>query len=115
MKEALLKLAACKSRMTVPQTREGRRSMRVSTLLRKEKEGTLYKAAMSHALEAGGPHGTATPTFAEKLRGSPLRSTYRKGDVPSLHDSNWSEERTDGRASAVTQVSPSTQTKDVFL
>lgn len=41
------KVAASRGRMTVPQTRKGRRPMRVETLLRKEKEGTMYKQAYS--------------------------------------------------------------------
>lgn len=37
------KIAASKDQFDIPQTRSGRRSMTVDTLLRKEKEGTLYK------------------------------------------------------------------------
>jgi hypothetical protein len=42
-RDELLKISAAKARMTVPQTRSGRRSMRVDTMLRKEKDGSLYK------------------------------------------------------------------------
>lgn len=41
----LLKVAAARARMTVAQSRIGRRPMRVDTMLRKEKNGTLYKHA----------------------------------------------------------------------
>lgn len=37
------KLAASKERWNVPKARSGRRSMSVDTMLRKEKDGTLYK------------------------------------------------------------------------
>lgn len=43
--DELQKIAAAKARMTVPQTRKGRRPMRVDTMLRKEKDGSLYKQA----------------------------------------------------------------------
>lgn len=45
MTDELTKIAASRGRMTVPQSRSGRRPMRVDTLLRKEKDGSLYKAA----------------------------------------------------------------------
>lgn len=41
--DELQKVAASKHRMAVPQTRSGRRSMRVDTLLRKDRDGTLFK------------------------------------------------------------------------
>lgn len=41
--DELSKIAAARARMTVPQSRKGRRPMRVATMLRKEKEGSLYK------------------------------------------------------------------------
>ena len=39
----LLKIAATRSSMTVAQSRIGRRPMRVTTMLQKEKDGTLFK------------------------------------------------------------------------
>lgn len=41
--DELRKIAACKARMTVPQTRRDRRPMSVDTMLKKEKDGTLFK------------------------------------------------------------------------
>lgn len=41
--DELGKIGASKQRMTMAQSRSGRRSMHVDTLLRKEQEGTLYK------------------------------------------------------------------------
>lgn len=43
--EELQKLAASKHRLVVPKSRKGRRSLSVQTLLKKDKEGTLYKKA----------------------------------------------------------------------
>jgi len=41
--EELSKLAAAKGKMSVSQSRVGRRPMKVDTMLKKEKEGSLYK------------------------------------------------------------------------
>ena len=41
--DEMQKIAASKERMSVPQARAGRRSMSVETMLRKEKEGSLFK------------------------------------------------------------------------
>lgn len=41
--DELDKIAASRQRMTVPQTRSGRRSMSVETMLKKDREGTLFK------------------------------------------------------------------------
>jgi hypothetical protein len=43
--DELEKIAISRGRMNIPQSRKGKRPMRVSTLLKKEKEGTLYKEA----------------------------------------------------------------------
>lgn len=45
MARAFEKVAVSKDRFTVPQTRSGRRPMSVETMLRKEKDGTLFKQA----------------------------------------------------------------------
>jgi hypothetical protein len=42
--EEFEKISASRERMNVPKTRSGRRSMSVDTLLRKEREGTLFKS-----------------------------------------------------------------------
>jgi hypothetical protein len=43
MLDEVEKIAVARGRMTVPQTRSGRRSMSVDTMLRKDKDGTLFK------------------------------------------------------------------------
>jgi len=42
-----IKTAASQGRLTVPKSRSGRRPMSVDTMLRKEKDGTLYKEAVT--------------------------------------------------------------------
>lgn len=49
----LEKIAASNNRMSVPHTRTGRRSMRVDTMLKKDKEGTLFKEAWKDRLSGG--------------------------------------------------------------
>jgi len=44
----LVKVSAARSRMTVSQTRSGRRPMRVETMLKKDNEGTLYRNWKDH-------------------------------------------------------------------
>lgn len=45
--DELQKLAVSKDQLSIPQTRSGRRSMSVDTLLKKEKDGSLYKRKLS--------------------------------------------------------------------
>lgn len=69
--------------MRVAQTRSGRRSMRASTLLRKEKEGTLWKEAGEGSL------GNLVSTAAGEppdATGSPARSPRTSSEVPSRED-----------------------------
>lgn len=61
--DELEKIAVSKAMMAIGQTRSGRRPMTVDTLLRKEKDGSLYKE---------------TATLSNK----------RPGDVPSRDDSD---------------------------
>lgn len=49
------KLAAARKRMTVPQSRSGRRPMSVETLLRKEKDGSLFRPSVL-GLRSQKPH-----------------------------------------------------------
>lgn len=49
--DELEKIAVSRQRLSVAQARKGRRPMRVDTLLRKEKDGTLYKGKSSPVLE----------------------------------------------------------------
>lgn len=52
--EELLKVASSRGRMAVAQSRSGRRPMRVETMLKKEKDGSLFKQSMTQAeLESG--------------------------------------------------------------
>lgn len=51
--EELRKLAASRSRLTVAQSRSGRRPLRVTTLLRKDREGTLFKRDWHDQLPGG--------------------------------------------------------------
>lgn len=46
----LQKIAVSRGRMRVPQSRKGRRPMHVDTMLKKEKDGSLYKEAVSRKI-----------------------------------------------------------------
>ena len=79
--DEMQKIAASRGRMRIPQSRKGRRPMSVTTLLRKEKDGSLYKdaapVASLYALNASGPSpATDRPATAKR----------RPGDVPTLDD-----------------------------
>ena len=77
MLDELEKISAARKRMTVAQSRKGRRSMRVSTMLRKEKDGTLYKRSSSEgSSQAEVDYREGDDNGAAKLR-------RRQGDVPS--------------------------------
>jgi len=77
MRDEFEKIAASKSRMKVPQSRAGRRPMRVDTMLRKEKDGSLYKqAGLAEEL-----------TRIQKLKQRPPRDA---GQYPTVDDSNIS-------------------------
>lgn len=81
----------------VPSSRKGRRSMRVDTLLKKEKEGTLggYKLA-----------GSLVPFSVQEDAGAAPREK-RPGDVPSRDDVGpLTPKREDGRGNAATLVGP---------
>lgn len=74
--DELEKIAISRHRLRVSQSRKGRRPMRVDTLLRKEKDGTLYKTAYLPSL-----------SFTEKPMDLPeARRPKKKGDVPSKED-----------------------------
>lgn len=77
--------------MAVPQERKGKRPMRVSTLLKKEKEGTLFKASA-----AGGGQAIAYQSSNEPP-GPAAKKPKSESDVPS---------REDGREMATTVYSP---------
>lgn len=91
--DELEKIAVSRHRMNVSQTRKGRRPMRVDTLLKKEKEGTLYKKAQFYAPSQPFSVGPADPAEARKPK--------KKGDVPSKDDTDVVQ-RSDQRESAAT-------------
>ena len=87
--DELHKIAAAKSVMKVSKSRVGIRPARVSTLLRKEKEGTLWKMGE-------GSVGNLSATAASdppNMTGSPARYNRTSSEVPS---------REDGRENTVT-------------
>lgn len=69
--------------MSVPQARSGKRSMRVATMLKKEKEGTLWKEAGEGSL------GNLVSTAAgepQDSTGRPARAPRTSSEVPSRED-----------------------------
>lgn len=81
--DELEKIAAARKRMTVAQSRQGRRPMRVDTMLKKDKEGTLYKAADAGSEQARLEYQEMEPG---KLTGRMAVPQNKKGDVPSRED-----------------------------
>ena len=86
------KLAASKSTMQIGNARAGRRPMSVDTLLRKEKEGTLYKRteAIKNASQEAGvtlPGGLGAPFAKGRLR--------TKNNAPVDHVTNRLETSVD--------------------
>jgi len=61
-----VKTAASQGRLTIPKVRQGRRSMTVATLLRKEKDGTLYKEAFDEHIPGGLAAGKKPSQFNAK-------------------------------------------------
>lgn len=91
--DELEKIAVSKHRLDVAQSRKGRRPLKVETLLRKEKDGTLYKKAQFYA--PAQPFSAGTPDPGE------ARRPKKKGDVPSKDDTE-TVHRSDQRESAAT-------------
>jgi hypothetical protein len=79
------KEAASKGRLRVAQSRKGRRPMRVTTMLRKEKDGTLYKKA--YKLQGH-----------TEVQGIPVAIENRKGSVRSGKNSDGTEWKTKFKA-----------------
>lgn len=71
--------------------------MRVDTLLRKEKEGTLYK-------HTGNDHKIAQvqPVLGGTLTGAEAPPKKKKGDLPSREELESTPKREDGRGNAAT-------------
>jgi hypothetical protein len=77
--DELYKVAASKGRMRVSQSRSGRRPMRVSTMLRKEKEGSLYKdTKLAHKLQ-GKTDVRGIPIAIENAKGSVRKGVDEDG------------------------------------
>lgn len=91
--DELEKIAVSKHRLSVAQARQGRRPMTVSTLLKKEKEGTLYKK--------GQFYGPSQPVSVGPADPGEARRPKKKGDVPSREDTDVVQ-RQDQRESATT-------------
>lgn len=103
----LLKLSAARSRMTVAQSRVGRRPMRVDTMLQKEKDGTLYKAAGAMGTTGSSDGAPAVVPYEDsKFMGVPAKTKKRRWEVPSVDDPPNRPDRVEGRDAAVTQVGP---------
>ena len=74
--DELAKIASAHGRMHVPKAREGRRPISVSTLLEKDKKGTLFKRADSQ----GNPQDVRGDSVDDPGAARPPR---RRGEVPS--------------------------------
>ncbi len=85
------------SKMNVPKSRIGRRSISVDKLLKKEKDGTLYKEAFVVGYE-----DTTTGNSRPK----------KKGESPTRDDTAPSS-REDGRENATNVSGPSTLLNDI--
>ena len=105
--DELLKLAAARARMTVPQSRIGRRPMRVDTMLRKEKDGTLYKQAGAMTSTGSSDGAPGVMPFEDPTSPSGrARLKKKRGEVASMDDAPNKPDRLDGRDAAVTQTGP---------
>lgn len=89
--DELEKIAASFKRLHVPKSRLGRRPMSVATLLRKEKDGTLFRK-----------HGEARVSYEEgELDPSAAKLRKKRGEIPSRDDEPV-EKREDGRENVAT-------------
>jgi len=79
--DELEKIAVAHGRTSVPKGRAGKRSMRAETLLRKEKDGTLFK----HSDAAGSPQPVRGDSGDDPDAALPPK---RAGDVPSKDRGN---------------------------
>lgn len=99
-----------------PKSRKGSVPMRVSTLLKKEKDGTLGGYKLASVLGAMGKLGESTPVVPFVASESPNSAPRLKkpGDVPSKDDTGGEHgKREDGRGNAATIEAPSTVLSDV--
>lgn len=139
--DELAKIASSHGRMHVPKARTGRRPMTVDTLLKKDKDGTLFKGADSAGspqdVRAGATDEGAAPLpkhrgevpgrpsmipdaektgsmFVQMSEAQPPapRSPKKKGDVPSMDDPNTID-RMDGRGEATTVTGLAQRSSDI--
>lgn len=99
-----------------PKSRKGSVPMRVSTLLKKEKDGTLGGYKLASVIGAMGKLGESTPSVPFVANESPNSAPRlrKPGDVPSRDDTGGEHgKREDGRGNAATIESPSTVLSDV--
>lgn len=83
--------------MKVTNARKGKRSISVDKLLKKEKEGTLYKPSGNEQKIAG-----VVPFLEGQLTGGEAPRPKKKGEVPSREDIDAGPKREDGRGNATT-------------
>lgn len=92
-----------------PKSRKGTRPLRVSTLLKKEKDGTLGGYKLAHVLEALSKVGEAQVPFIAKDDPGQAGRVKRPGDMPSRDDVGGTiAKREDGRGNAATLNGPQT-------
>lgn len=88
-RDELEKIAVSRSRLRlVAQNREGTRPISVSTFLKKEKDGTLYKHTGNKTKVADftAYFGTLEPVSMGPFDPGEARKPKRKGEVPSKED-----------------------------
>ena len=95
------KIAAALGRWSVSKTRAGKRPLRVLTMLRKDREGSLLKHSGVIDVLSGAPDPGAA------------RPPRRKGEVPSREDQEAGTRREDRREFAATILSPTAVVGDV--
>ena len=95
-------------------TRKGTRPMRVSTMLKKEKDGSLGGYKLAHVLGAMGKFAEASVPFVDKESPGSAPRARKPGDIPSRDDAGGAiAKREDGRGNAATIESPTTLSSDV--
>lgn len=100
--DELEKIASAKGMMHVPKGRAGRRSISVAKMLKKEKDGTLFKPSThlsGNVKEAWS--SSEVPFSVGPADPAEARGVKRKGEVPSKEDMD-SVQRGDMRESATT-------------
>jgi len=139
--DELDKISSAHGRMHVPKERSGRRPMTVDTLLKKEKDGTLFKGADAAGAPqpvrggADGDGAAPLPKRAGEVPGRPSmipdsektgyvspfpmtpitahpRSPKKRGDVPTQDDFN-AVDRMDGRGEATTITGLAQRSADI--